>query len=156
MWQRTRPLACLRSTFRVLRTALQGPRTQAHRRGLQARRVHRHQSRFSIGVKQGGTKKKTTKRATKTALKTKAKTPASPTSNWRRSTVAARRLLAGGSRNVSMEALAMGRVNSFVTGEGKARQADADLLSLNPGQSQAKTKNPGPQESESNGSYQSP
>ncbi len=36
--------------------------------------------------------------------------------------------LAGGSRNVSMEAWAMGRVNSFVTGEGEARQADADLL----------------------------
>jgi len=36
--------------------------------------------------------------------------------------------LAGGSRNVSMEAWAMGRVNSFVTGKGKARQADADLL----------------------------
>ena len=36
--------------------------------------------------------------------------------------------LSGGSRNVSMEAWAMGRVNSFVTGKGKARQADADLL----------------------------
>jgi len=36
--------------------------------------------------------------------------------------------LSGGSRNVSMEAWAMGRVNSFVTGKGQARQADADLL----------------------------
>jgi len=36
--------------------------------------------------------------------------------------------LGGGSRNVSMSAWAMGRVNSFVTGKGKARQADSDLL----------------------------
>lgn len=35
--------------------------------------------------------------------------------------------LSSGSRNVSMEAWARGRVRSFVTGKGKARQADADL-----------------------------
>ena len=36
--------------------------------------------------------------------------------------------LGGGSRNVSMAAWAMGRVNSFVSGKGGARKADADLL----------------------------
>lgn len=36
--------------------------------------------------------------------------------------------LSSGSRNVSMEAWARGRVRSFVTGKGKARIADADLL----------------------------
>ena len=36
--------------------------------------------------------------------------------------------LGGGSRNVSMAAWAMGRVNSFITGKGGARKADADLL----------------------------
>ena len=36
--------------------------------------------------------------------------------------------LSGGSRNVSMAAWAMGRVNSFVSGKGGARKADADLL----------------------------
>ena len=36
--------------------------------------------------------------------------------------------LSGGSRNVSMAAWAMGRVNSFVSGKGGARQADADIL----------------------------
>ena len=36
--------------------------------------------------------------------------------------------LSGGSRNVSMAAWAMGRVNSFVSGNGGARKADADLL----------------------------
>jgi hypothetical protein len=35
--------------------------------------------------------------------------------------------LSSGSRNVSMTAWARGRVNSFVSGKGKARQADADL-----------------------------
>lgn len=35
--------------------------------------------------------------------------------------------LSSGSRNVSMEAWARGRVRSFVSGKGKARQADADL-----------------------------
>jgi len=35
--------------------------------------------------------------------------------------------LGSGSRNVSMAAWARGRVNSFVSGKGKARQADADL-----------------------------
>ena len=34
----------------------------------------------------------------------------------------------GGSRNVPMAAWAMGRVNSFVSGKGGARKADADLL----------------------------
>ena len=36
--------------------------------------------------------------------------------------------LSGGSRNVSMAAWAMGRVNSFVSGKGGARKAAADLL----------------------------
>ena len=36
--------------------------------------------------------------------------------------------LGGGSRNVSMAAWAMGRVNSFITGKGGARKADADLI----------------------------
>lgn len=35
--------------------------------------------------------------------------------------------LSSGSRNVSMEAWARGRVRSFVTGKGKARISDADL-----------------------------
>ena len=33
-----------------------------------------------------------------------------------------------GSRNVSAQAWAMGRVKSFVTGKGSARKADKDLL----------------------------
>ena len=36
--------------------------------------------------------------------------------------------LSSGSRNVTMGAWAMGRVNSFVSGKGGARKADADLL----------------------------
>ena len=36
--------------------------------------------------------------------------------------------LSSGSRNVTMGAWAMGRVNSFVSGKGGARTADADLL----------------------------
>ncbi|MEC8829486.1 MAG: DUF5824 family protein [Bacteroidota bacterium] len=36
--------------------------------------------------------------------------------------------LSGGSRNVSMAAWAMGRVNSFVSGKGGARKADADIM----------------------------
>ena len=36
--------------------------------------------------------------------------------------------LSSGSRNVSMAAWAMGRVNSFISGKGGARKADADLL----------------------------
>ena len=36
--------------------------------------------------------------------------------------------LSGGARNVSMAAWAMGRVNSFVSGKGGARKADADIL----------------------------
>ena len=35
--------------------------------------------------------------------------------------------LSSGSRNVSMAAWAMGRVNSFVSGKGGARKADADI-----------------------------
>ena len=35
--------------------------------------------------------------------------------------------LSSGSRNVSMAAWAMGRVNSFVSGKGGARKADADV-----------------------------
>ena len=36
--------------------------------------------------------------------------------------------LGSGSRNVPMAAWAMGRVNSFISGKGGARAADADLL----------------------------
>ena len=36
--------------------------------------------------------------------------------------------LSGGSRNVPMAAWAMGRGNSFVSGKGGARKADADIL----------------------------
>lgn len=36
--------------------------------------------------------------------------------------------LSSGSKNVPMSAWAMGRVNSFVSGKGGARKADADLL----------------------------
>ena len=36
--------------------------------------------------------------------------------------------LSGGSRNVPMSAWAMGRVNSFITGKGGARKADADIM----------------------------
>ena len=36
--------------------------------------------------------------------------------------------LSGGSSNVSLAAWAMGRVNSFVSGKGGARKADADIL----------------------------
>ena len=36
--------------------------------------------------------------------------------------------LSSGSRNDSMGAWAMGRVNSFISGKGGARKADADLL----------------------------
>ena len=36
--------------------------------------------------------------------------------------------LSRGSRNVPMAAWAMGRVNSFVSGKGGARKADADIL----------------------------
>jgi hypothetical protein len=74
-------------------------------------------------------KRKPLNEATKTALKTKAKnsrfTYEQLEKVYRRGQGA---YLAGGSRNVTIEAWAMGRVNSFVTGKGKARQADADLL----------------------------
>ena len=36
--------------------------------------------------------------------------------------------LSSGSRNVPMPAWAMGRVNSFISGRGGARKADADIL----------------------------
>ena len=36
--------------------------------------------------------------------------------------------LSSGSKNVPMSAWAMGRVNSFISGKGGARKADADLL----------------------------
>ena len=36
--------------------------------------------------------------------------------------------LSGGSRNVPMAAWAMGRVNSFISGKGGARTADADIM----------------------------
>ena len=74
-------------------------------------------------------KRKPLNEATKTALKTKAKnsrfTYEQLEKVYRRGQGA---YLSSGSQNVSMEAWAMGRVNSFVTGKGKARQADADLL----------------------------
>jgi len=35
--------------------------------------------------------------------------------------------LSSGSRNVPMEAWAMGRVNSYVSGKGGARKADSDI-----------------------------
>ena len=35
--------------------------------------------------------------------------------------------LGGGSRNVPMAAWAMGRVNSYISGKGGARKADADI-----------------------------
>lgn len=40
--------------------------------------------------------------------------------------------LSGGSRNVSMAAWAMGRVNSFVSGKGGARKADSDIAKKKP------------------------
>ena len=40
--------------------------------------------------------------------------------------------LSSGSRNVSMAAGAMGRVNSFISGRGGARKADADILKKTP------------------------
>ena len=39
--------------------------------------------------------------------------------------------LGGGSRNVSMAAWAMGRDNSFITGKGGARTADAYIMRKN-------------------------
>ena len=36
--------------------------------------------------------------------------------------------LSAGSRRVSMAAWSMGRVNSFISGRGGARKADADIL----------------------------
>ena len=41
--------------------------------------------------------------------------------------------LSSGSRNVSMEAWARGRVRSFVTGKGGARKADANLYKRDKG-----------------------
>lgn len=35
--------------------------------------------------------------------------------------------LGGGSRNVPMSSWAMGRVNSYISGKGGARKADADI-----------------------------
>ena len=35
--------------------------------------------------------------------------------------------LSSGSRNVSMAAWAMGRVNSYMSGKGEARKADSDI-----------------------------
>ncbi len=74
-------------------------------------------------------KRKPLSEATKAALKKKADksrfTLGQLSAVYRRGQGA---YLEGGSRNVPMEAWAMGRVNSFVTGKGKARQADADLL----------------------------
>ena len=40
--------------------------------------------------------------------------------------------LSSGSRNVPMPAWAMGRVNSFISGKGGARKADADILKRTP------------------------
>ena len=72
-------------------------------------------------------KRKPLNEATKTALKTKAKnsrfTYEQLEKVYRRGQGA---YLAGGSRNVSMEAWAMGRVNSYMRGD-KARTADAAI-----------------------------
>ena len=48
--------------------------------------------------------------------------------------------LSSGSRNVSMAAWAMGRVNSFISGRGGARKADADILRKTPKKRQPMAK----------------
>tara|TARA_B100000242_G_scaffold272628_1_gene225684 strand:- start:180 stop:473 length:294 start_codon:yes stop_codon:yes gene_type:complete len=48
--------------------------------------------------------------------------------------------LSSGSRNVSMEAWARGRVRSFVTGKGGARKADANLYKRDKGRSPRMSK----------------
>jgi len=74
-------------------------------------------------------KRKPLSEATKAALKKKADksrfTLGQLSAVYRRGQGA---YLSSGSRNVSMPAWAMGRVNSFISGKGGARTADADLL----------------------------
>jgi hypothetical protein len=64
----------------------------------------------------------------KKSLREKAKdtkfTPSQLQSVYRRGQGA---YLSSGSRNVPMAAWAMGRVNSFISGKGGARKADADI-----------------------------
>ncbi len=79
---------------------------------------------------QDETKKKTTKRKkTKETLRKKADksrfTYGQLAQVYRRGQGA---YLSSGSRNVPMAAWAMGRVNSFISGKGGARKADADIL----------------------------
>lgn len=74
-------------------------------------------------------KRKPLSEATKAALRKKAKgtrfTYGQLAAVYRRGQGA---YLGSGSRNVPMAAWAMGRVNSFISGKGGARKADADLL----------------------------
>ena len=74
-------------------------------------------------------KKKTTKRGNKSRAQKKADksrfTYGQLAAVYRRGQGA---YLSSGSRNVPMAAWAMGRVNSFISGKGGARKADADLL----------------------------
>ena len=78
---------------------------------------------------QNETKSKTTKRKNKETLRKKADksrfTYGQLAQVYRRGQGA---YLSSGSRNVPMAAWAMGRVNSFITGKGGARKADADIL----------------------------
>ena len=75
-------------------------------------------------------KRKPLSESVKATLRNKAKgtrfTPSQLEAVYRRGQGA---YLGGGSRNVSMAAWAMGRVNSFVSGKGGARKADADIAS---------------------------
>ena len=86
-------------------------------------------SRVAQDGSKSKTKKKTFKRGRKKALKRKADnsqfTYGQLAQVYRRGQGA---YLGGGSRNVTMGAWAMGRVNSFVSGKGGARKADADLM----------------------------
>tara|TARA_B100000925_G_scaffold185710_1_gene140331 strand:+ start:6805 stop:7173 length:369 start_codon:yes stop_codon:yes gene_type:complete len=81
------------------------------------------------GLNKVAPKRKPLSEATKAALKKKADksrfTYGQLAAVYRRGQGA---YLSSGSRNVPMAAWAMGRVNSFVSGKGGARTADADLL----------------------------
>jgi len=82
-----------------------------------------------LGLNKVAPKRKPLSEATKAALKKKADksrfTYGQLAAVYRRGQGA---YLSSGSRNVPMAAWAMGRVNSFVSGKGGARTADADLL----------------------------
>jgi hypothetical protein len=85
-----------------------------------------------LGLNKMAPKAKPLSEATKAALRKKAEgtrfTYGQLAAVYRRGQGA---YLSSGSRNVSMAAWAMGRVNSFVSGKGGARKADADLLKKN-------------------------